>query len=461
MKIIIAGCGKVGYTLAEQLSEEGHEITVIDPKAERVEAAVDALDVIGYIGNGNSYKMQEEAGVEDADMLIAVTGHDEVNLLACLIAKKAGNCKTIARVRNPEYMEEINFIREELGLSLSINPEFATARDIDRLIQVPSALEVDTFAKGRAYMFRLEVPQNSPWHDMKVMDIAMKYGNHFLICILQRGEEVIIPSGHTVVQAGDKISMIAPTESMNTLFNVVGIKARPIRNVMIAGGGRIAYYLAQKLLKAKVNTTIIENNYQRCQELSEKLDKANIIYGDASDSKVLLEEGLENMDAFVALTNLDEENIMLSLYANQVSSAKLITKVNKIGFEGIVQSIPIGSIISPKYLTAEHIIQYVRDMESHARNDHGSKVDMVYRVANNKAEALEFSVEETSTIIGIPIANLPIQSDLLICSILRKNRVLIPSGQDKIQPGDKVVVVTKERRLNRLEDILDGSKKVL
>ena len=459
MKIIIVGCGKVGYTLVEQLSEEGHEITVIDSNAERVQAAVDALDVIGYIGNGNSYKMQKEAGVEEADLLIAVTSQDEVNLLACLVAKKAGDCKTIARVRNPEYMDEIDYIREELGLSLSINPEFATARDIERLIQVPSALEVDTFAKGRAYMFRLEVPKGSPWNNMKVMDIAIKYGNHFLICILERGDHVVIPSGNTVIMEGDKISMIAPTESLNALFNAVGIPAHPIQNVMIAGGGTISFYLAEKLLKAKVNTTIIENNYQKCQELSRKLDKATIIYGDASDSTLLLEEGLENMDAFVALTNFDEENIMLSLYANQVSKAKLITKVNKIGFEGIVRSIPIGSIISPKYLTAEHIIQYVRDLENHDSNAQDSKVDMVYRVADNKVEALEFTVEEKSKLIHIPIMNLSLKSNLLICSILRKNKVLIPTGQDKIQHGDKVVVVTKERRINRLEDILDGAKK--
>lgn len=459
MKIIVLGCGKVGYALAEQLSEEGHEITVIDSKAERVQATVDALDVIGYIGNGNSYKMQKEAGVEEADLLIAVTSQDEVNLLACLIAKKAGNCKTIARVRNPEYMEEIDYIRDELGLSLSINPEFATARDIDRLIQVPSALEVDTFAKGRAYMFRLEVPQGSPWNEMKVMDIAIKYGNHFLICILERGDEVMIPSGHTVIREGDKISMIAPTEMMNALFNSVGIKVRPIKNVMIAGGSTIAYYLAQKLLKAKVNITIIDNNYKKCQELSEKLDGAMIIYGDASDSKVLLEEGIEHMDAFVALTNLDEENIMLSLYANQVSKAKRITKVNKIGFEGIMRSIPVGSVISPKYLTAEHIIQFVRDLENRNENEHESSVDMVYRLADNKVEALEFTVDEESKVINTPIMNLPLKSNLLICSILRKNRVLIPSGQDKIQAGDKVVIVTKERRLNRLEDILDIAKR--
>lgn len=459
MKIIIAGCGKVGYALAEQLSEEGHEIAVIEPNAEKIQAAVDSLDVIGYIGNGNSYKIQKEAGVENADLLIAVTGHDEVNLLSCLIAKKAGNCKTIARVRNPEYMDEIGFIREELGLSVSINPELATAVDIERLIQVPSALEIDSFAKGRAYMVRLQIPHGSPWHELRVSDAAVEYGNHFLISILERGDKVMIPSGDTVMMEGDKISMIAPTQDMNRLFNVIGIPVRPIHNVMIAGGGTIAYYLAQKLTKAKVNTTIIENNPRRCMELSEKLDKAMIIYGDAADSKLLLEEGLEQMDAFVALTNFDEENIMLSLYAHQVSKAKLITKVNKIAFEGIVRSIPVGSIISPKHLTAEHIIQYVRDLKNSRGSECDSKVDMVYKIADNKAEALEFSVEEHSKIANIPLMKLPLKKDLLICSILRQNKVLIPSGQDRILAGDKVVIVTTGRHLNRLEDILDGAMK--
>lgn len=454
MKIIIAGCGKVGYTLAEQLSEEGHEITVIEPRAEKVQAAVDALDIIGYIGNGNSYKMQKEAGVEDADLLIAVTGHDEVNLLSCLIAKKAGNCKTIARVRNPEYADEIRFIREELGLSLSINPELATAMDIERLIQVPSALEIDPFTNGRAYMLRFEIPHGSPWHQLQVMDAAVKYGNHFLICILERGEEILIPSGNTVLMEGDKISMIAPTEDMNRLFNIIGIQEPPIRNVMIIGGGTIAYYLAQRLTKAKVHTMIIDKDPARCTELSESLDKAMIICGDATDSKLLLEEGLEHMDAFVALTNFDEENIMLSLYAHQVSKAKLITKVNKISFEGIVRSIPVGSIISPKYLTAEHIIQYVRDLENSMDADRDSTVDMVYRIADNKAEAIEFSVEEQSKATDTPLMNLELKQGLLISSIMRGNKVLIPSGRDCILVGDKVVVVTTMRHLNRLEDIL-------
>lgn len=454
MKIIIAGCGKVGYTLAEQLSEEGHEITVTEPRAERIQAAVDALDIIGYIGNGNSYKMQKEAGVEEADLLIAVTGHDEVNLLSCLIAKKAGNCKTIARVRNPEYVDEIHFIREELGLSLSINPELATAMDIERLIQVPSALEIDSFAKGRAYMLRFEIPHGSPWHQLRVMDAAEKYGNHFLICIRERDGEILIPGGNTVLMEGDRISMIAPTEDMNRLFNIIGIQAPPIRNVMIAGGGTIAYYLAQRLTRGKVNTMIIDKNPQRCLELSEKLDKAMIICGDASDSKLLQEEGIERMDAFVSLTNFDEENIMLSLYAHQVSKAKLITKVNKVDFQGILRSIPVGSIISPKHLTAEHIIQYVRDLENSMSAQRDSTVNMVYWIADNKAEALEFSVEEPSKVTDTPLMNLQLEQGLLICSIMRGNKVIIPSGRDSICVGDKVVVVTMLKHLNRLEDIL-------
>ena len=454
MKIIIAGCGKVGYTLAEQLSEEGHEITVIEPRAERIQAAVDALDIIGYIGNGNSYKMQKEAGVEEADLLIAVTGHDEVNLLSCLIAKKAGNCKTIARVRNPEYVDEIHFIREELGLSLSINPELATAMDIERLIQVPSALEIDSFAKGRAYMLRFEIPHGSPWHQLRVMDAAEKYGNHFLICIRERDGEILIPGGNTVLMEGDRISMIAPTEDMNRLFNIIGIQAPPIRNVMIAGGGTIAYYLAQRLTRGKVNTMIIDKNPQRCLELSEKLDKAMIICGDASDSKLLQEEGIERMDAFVSLTNFDEENIMLSLYAHQVSKAKLITKVNKVDFQGILRSIPVGSIISPKHLTAEHIIQYVRDLENSMSAQRDSTVNMVYWIADNKAEALEFSVEEPSKVTDTPLMNLQLEQGLLICSIMRGNKVISPSGRDSICVGDKVVVVTMLKHLNRLEDIL-------
>ncbi len=456
MKIIIAGCGKVGYTLADQLSEEGHEIAIIEPRKDRVQNAVDSLDVMGYIGNGNSYRMQSEAGVEEADLLIAVTGNDEVNLLSCLIAKKAGNCKTIARVRNPEYVHEISFIREELGLSLSINPEYATARDISRLIHIPSALDIDTFSNANAYMIRLEIPPKSPWDNKKIIDIAKKHGNHFLICVRERLNEVVIPGGNDVLRAGDKISLMAPSEHLHELFSVIGLKTKEIHNVMIAGGGTIAYYTAEELLKHRIHTTIIEKNLSRCQELSEKLDKATIIHGDAADAKLLMEEGLLHMDAFVSLTNMDEENIMLSLYAaDQVKGIKLITKVNNIAFGGIIGKIGVGSIISPKELTAEHIIQFVRDMNN-GETFGESKIDMVYLLADNKAQAVEFMVDESAKVVGHMLKELTLKKNLLICSIFRGSKVIIPSGNDKIMAGDKVVVVTTDLKLHVLDDIIDG-----
>lgn len=457
MKIIIAGCGKVGYALAEQLSEEGHEIAIIEPRKERVQNAVDSLDVMGYVGNGNSYRMQSGAGVEEADLLIAASGNDEVNLLSCLIAKKAGNCKTIARVRNPEYMDDISFIREELGLSLSINPEYATARDISRLIQIPSALDLDTFSNGRAYMIRLQIPENSPWDGMKIIEIARKNGNHFLICVRERDGEVVIPGGDDDIRSGDRISMMAPSQRLQDLFKTIGIKTKPIHNVMIAGGGTIAYYTAQALLKSRINTTIIEKDYKRCQELSEELEKATIIHGDAADAKLLMEEGLSHMDAFVSLTNMDEENIMLSLYAaDKVPGIKMITKVNNIAFEGIINKIGIGSIISPKALTAEHIIQFVRDLSS-GRNTLGeSKIDMVYRLADNRAQAVEFTVDESAKVVGHMLRELKLKKNLLVCSIFRDSQVIIPSGGDKIEAGDKVVVVTTDLKFSVLDDIVDG-----
>ena len=455
MKIIVLGCGKVGYNLAEQLTQEGHDITIIDSRDEKVENACNKLDVIGVQGNGTSYLVQEEVGVEDADLMIAVTDKDEINLLACLIAKKAGNCQTIARVRNPEYHREIGFLKEELGLSMVINPELAAAVEIGRLIQVPSAMEIDTFAKGKVALVKFEVPMNSDWAGMKLMDVSSRTKGAFLICIIERkdkdGEgEVIIPDGNTCLQGGDRISVIVAPEHMNELFNKMGISHRIIKNVMIVGGGKISYYLAEHLLKSKINVKIIEIDHDKCEELSEKLPNAMIIHGDAANETLLKEEGIQNMDAFVSLTNLDEENIMLSLYANKESKAKLFTKVNRIAFEGVINDIPIGSIVSPKNLTAEYIIQHVRSMQ----NSIGSNVETVYRMVHNKVEALEFYVKEESKVTNKSLAELTLKPNLLICSIIRNGKRITPTGQDQILKGDSVVVVTSNIGLNDIQEIL-------
>ncbi len=329
MRIIIVGCGKVGYTLAEQLREEGHEITVIENDPEKKHMVEEKLDVSCIMGNGTSHRIQDKAGVERADLLIAVTGMDELNLLACLIAKKVGGLSTIARVRNPDYYEEINYIKEELGLSMAINPERAAAKDAFHLIQVPSAVEIASFAKGKVHMIQLTIPEGSPWHNMKVSKAAAQSNGKFLISIIERDHEVLVPDGNTVLKEGDGISLIIEMNRLNALLPKIGITSRKIRRVMIAGGGMISYYLAQSLLSSHVEVTIIEQNMSRCQELNELLPKAMILHADATNEAILMEEDLADMDAFVSLTNLDEENILLSLFANKISKAKIITKINK------------------------------------------------------------------------------------------------------------------------------------
>ncbi len=450
MNIIIVGCGKVGYALAEQLNDEGHEITVIDKNEAAVNAATTAFDIMGVVGNGSSYRTQKDAGIENADMLIAVTGKDEVNMLSCLIARKAGDCQTIARVRDPEYYEEIGFIREELGLSLSINPEWAAAYEIAKLIQVPSALEIDSFSKSRVNLVKIKVPEGSVLDGIKLRDIPSKIGKDILVCVLERNHEVIIPDGNCELHAGDTISIVLSLKNASSVYQKIGVSSKPIKDVIIAGGGTIAYYLARILISSKVKVKIIEKNVMRCNELSELLPKAMIIEGDVTDESILLEEGIKRTDALVCLTNLDEENILLSLYADKVSDAKVITKINRIAFEEVIDDLPVGSVICPKYLTAEQIIQYIRAKQ----NSFGSNVETMYRMMDNRVEALEFRVGNHSEITNIPLQDLKLKDNLLICSIFRKGTVITPTGQDMIMPGDNVIVVTTHKCLKDVRDIV-------
>lgn len=449
MKIIVVGFGKVGYVLADQLNNEGHDLTVIDLNENRMQYAISQLDIQAITGNGTSYRTQMEAGIQDSDLLIAVTDHDEINLLSCLIAKKAGNCHTIARVRNPEYSKEINFIKEELGLSMSINPERAAAMEIVHLIQIPSAMEIDTFARGRVNLIKFRVPNGSPILNIKVSDNALL--KDCLLCVVQRYDKsIIIPDGNTVLREGDIVSVIVPLNKIFKFFSSIGIKTRPIKDVLIVGGSTIAYYLAETLIKSRINVKIIEQKQSRCEELSALLPEAMIICGDASNRGVLDEEGIKNTDAFVSLTNLDEENIMLSLYANKISSAKIITKINKIDFEEVISDMPIGSIICPKNITAEGIIRYVRSMQ----NSSEGNMETLYRMMDNRVEALEFIVREDSAVTNMPLMNLNLKENLLICCINRNGRIITPSGKDVILKGDSVVIVTTKLGLNNIRDII-------
>lgn len=450
MNIIIAGCGGVGSTLAEQLTAEGHEITIIDQESKNIQAVTAQYDVMGVQGNSTSYVTQMEAGIDKADLLIAVTNHDEVNMLTCLIAKKAGNCQTIARVRSPQYFTEIDYIRDELGLSMAVNPEFAAAQEISRLIQIPSAMEVDTFAKGRVNLVKIRIPEGSVLDQLMLADFSSKIGTDALVCIVEREKEVYIPGGDFVLQAGDKIYVTMQIAALNDFLNKIGIKEKPIRKVMIAGGGTLGYYLGKILTEARIQVKIIEQNEKRCARLSELIPKAMIIHGNATDKQLMIEEDIETTDAVVAATNFDEENLLLALYANKVSPAKMITRINRLSFEDVLGDLPIGSAVTPKDITAEYIIRYVRSMQ----NSYGSNVETLYRMVDNRVEALEFNVDSEAKVTRATLGELKIKKNTLICCIHRNKKIIRPAGHDRIQPGDSVVVVTTNRGLNGIDEIL-------
>lgn len=450
MQIIIVGCGNVGSTLTEQLSSEGHNITVIDLENQRLQNLINNYDVMGVVGNGISFAVQKEAGVENAHLLIAVTGSDEANLLCCLIAKKTGGCHTIARVRNPIYNMEIDYIKEELGLSMIINPEFAAATEMTRLLKFPSAITIDSFTKGRVEVVKCRVGEESVLCDLSLQQIATRLKSDVLICTVERDENVYIPGGNFIIRAKDEISVVGTSQKTLAFFKKLGVAVTRAKNVMIIGGGETAYYLAKQLTAMGIQIKIIEINKERCDELSELLPKAFIIHGDGTDRNLLLQEGLIQAEAFVALTNVDEENIMLSLFAKSVSKAKLITHVHRISYDEIIDSLDIGSVIYPKYLTAEHIIKYVRAMNSSL----GSNIETLYRLNDNRVEALEFSVRSDSPVIGIPLQKLAIKPNILICTINHRGSISIPGGQSVIEAGDTVIVVTTNTRLNDIKDIL-------
>lgn len=450
MKIIIVGCGNVGITLAEQLSTEGHNITVIDTREQIVESVYNSYDILGVVGNGTSFNIQMEAGVEDADLLVAVTGSDELNLLCCLIAKKAGGCHTIARVSNPIYNREISFIKEELGLSMIINPQLAAAREMSRLLKFPSALKVDSFAKSRVELINYRIEEGNILCNIKLKDLSSKLKVDVLIPIVERGDQVIIPDGEFELKAKDIISIVGPQPRTLDLFKKMKAPTSAARKVLIVGGGRTSIYLAKQLIEMGIKVKIIEKNPEKCEVLTEMLPKAMIICGDATDKELLMEEGLMETEAFIASTDFDEENIMLALYAKSLTNAKLITKVHRISYDEIIDSLDVGSIIYPKYITAESIIKYVRAM----KNSIGSNIETLYRLNDNRVEALELLIKEDSPMVGKPLSELRLKPNVLIGCITRRGQVTIPNGQSVIHVGDTIILITTTTGFHQLEDAL-------
>ena len=452
LQIIIVGCGKVGRTLVEQLSREGHDITIVDRDAEKVQTISSLYDVMGVTGNGASYSVQMDAGIENTDLLIAVTDSDELNLLCCTVAKRVGNCAAIARVRTPDYSIEAGYLRDKLGLAMIINPEMEASREIGRILYVPTALEVNSFAHGQAEMIKIKVPENNMLAGKKIVRIGKEvdFLDKILISAVERGDEVYIPSGDFRIEGGDIVSFVAPRLQAKEFLERIGFKTNQVKNCMIIGGGKAAYYLAKQLLHMGISVKIIENDRKRCEELSVLLPKAVIINGNGSDEELLKEEGIARVESFVPLTGIDEENIMLTLYARHVSNAKVITKINRIAFREVISSLDLGSVIYPRYITSEAIIAYVR-----AKKDSmDSNIETLYHLFNSRVEAIEFRVYKESTVTGIPLMKLALKNHLLIAFINRNNDIIIPSGHDTIEVGDTVMIVTTHTGFNDLQDIL-------
>lgn len=450
MNIIIVGAGKVGTTIADQLSSENHNITIIDLNQKKVEEAEEEFDAMGIVGNGASHQVQVEAGVMDAELLIAVTGSDELNLLCCLIAKKTGKCQTIARVRNPIYSKEVNFIKRQMGLSAVINPELTAAQEISQLLRLPYAKKVDTFARGRVEMIKFRMNPELHMDGLQVADIISKMKCDIMICGVERQGQVVIPNGDFVLKNNDMVSMMAVPKETAKFFRKMGIPTHQAKSTLIVGGGTIAYYLAKQLLEMRVDVRIIEQNKERCEMLSEQLPEATILQGDGTDKEFLLEEGLMHTDSFVALTNMDEENLMLALLARKYSNAKLIAKVNRIHFEEVVDELDIDSVIYPKNLAADHIVRYTRAMQ----NSLGSNVETLYKILDGQAEALEFVIREDSSVTNQRLRDLPLKDHLLVCYISRYGKLKMARGQDMLKVGDSVIIVTTHKGLHDITDIL-------
>ena len=450
MQIIVVGCGKVGRSIVAQLSKEDNNVTVIDTNAQIIRNISTNYDVMGIVGNGSSFTILDQADLAHTDMIIAVTERDEVNLLTCVIAKLNNNkIHTVARVRSPQYAGELAKLQKGLDLTMTINPEMEAAKEISRLLNFPSAIEIFSFARNRIDLLRFRVPSISVLVGRSLKDISDLTTN-LLVCIIERNSNIMVPNGDTVIQQGDVLTIIAMPRDAQNFFKKIGVRTNKCRNVMIVGGGQLSFYLSKLLLNNHVNVTIVERDMERCEELVNALPGVTVDCGDGTEKELLEEEHLENMDGFVACTGLDEVNTILSLYAMKHVGRKVVTKVNHVDFGDVIEGLQLDSIVNPKELTAQKIVHYVRA----AGNSLESNVETLYKLMNGRVEALEFLLEKKSSIIGVKLADLNLKSNVLIAGIVRDGRLIIPGGQDAFQVGDTVIVVTTHLGFHEIFNIL-------
>lgn len=451
MKIIVVGCGKIGRTILEGLVAEGHDLVAVDSDPDVINSITNISDVIGVCGNGADCLVLREAGIESADMFIASSGSDELNMLSCFIAGKMGNVKTIARIRNPEYNEKsLGFLKQHLGLSMSINPEFFAAKELFDILKLPSAVKIESFARRAFEMIELILKENSEMCGVTLSELRDKLDAKFLICVVQREDEVYIPDGNFSLRAGDKIGLTATPAEIIKLLRKIGVLRKKSKNVMILGGSRTAYYLAKMLGTIGTSVKIIEQDKNVCKELCDKLPNTTIINGDGAQQELLLEEGIRSMDAVVSLTGIDEENILFSFFASSQNVPKVISKVNKQELESIAGKLGLDCIISPKRTITDFIVRYARALE----NSNGSNVETLYKLMDGRAEAVEFIANNEPRVTGIPLRVLKLKRNILISVIIRDRKPIIPTGEDIILPGDHIVVIAAGRRLQDLTDII-------
>lgn len=451
MNIIVIGCGKIGTTIVASLSSEGHDVVAVDENDAVVAEISDIYDVMCVCGNGADYNTLSEAGVERADMVISVTGSDELNCLSCFIAKRMGAEHTVARIRNPEYNDKnIGFMKQQLDISLVINPEMLAAQELFNILKLPSAVNIEMFSRRNFEMVELRLKPDSPLDGCKLMDIRKKYNANFLVCVVQRANEVYIPDGNFVLKSGDRIGLTAAPTEVQKLLKKLGILQKQARNVMILGGSRTAIYLTKLLLKSGNTVKVIDNDHEKCISLSEDLPGAVIIEGDGAEQELLFEEGIRSMDAFVALTGMDEENILISFFASSQNVPKVISKVNRGELASMAEKLGLDCIVSPRKIIADVMLSYARALE----NSLGSKVETLYKLMDGKVEALEFNVQPDFKYINIPLKDMRLKPNILISGILRRRKAIIPTGDDSFCPGDKVIVIAAGRPLNDLSDIM-------
>jgi trk system potassium uptake protein TrkA len=451
MKIIVNGCGKIGKTILASLVAEGHDVVAIDNNPQVLENIVNIHDVMSVCGNGIDSDVLIEAGVESADLLVAVTGSDEFNMLSCFLAKKLGAQNTIARIRNPEYNDKsLSFMREQMGISLTINPEQIAAFELFNILKLPSAAKVEMFSQNKFQIIEIRLKADSVLDGLKIMDIRNKFKSKFLISAVCRGEEAYIPDGNFVLQSGDRICISATTTEIVRLMKEISMQQQPAKKIVILGGGKLGFYLAKKLYEGNNKVTIIDKNPEVCEKLCDAFQKFTVINADGTDQEVLLEEGLLAADAFVSLTGIDEQNILMSAYAQSKGVPKVITKVNRAGLMPLAENWGLDTIISPRMTVSNILVRYARALE----DSQGNSVETLYKLMDDKVEALEFIVKDTFKMCNIPFRELTLKPNTLVAAIIRNRKTIIPAGDDVFKPNDRVIIVAANQRINKLSEIL-------